>query len=246
MIIKIAIADENREYAEKMLDILEGYEKISLSIYTDKRILEQILNAKHFDVLLFVPSVFDEQTGGSFVLAGGKGLGGMDSFLGEDINCVMKTRSLLQSEMERLFYLRQSDGSGNICEMTEADLKELVKRIGKTEMFDHLIIDMEIVLLGRAIRICEAAEKIVLLEKGGACAMRKLECFLAQVYVIKECGSKTYRAFHWDMGRGSKTSAEIPIIGKIGPGQNSGAAQFVTMLAGDAGGNRFMPLCEGQ
>lgn len=61
MMIKIAIADKNREYVEKMVNVLEGYEGITLFAYTDRQALEQALLTRHFDVLLFDPSVYQGQ-----------------------------------------------------------------------------------------------------------------------------------------------------------------------------------------
>lgn len=61
MIIKMAIADNNDEYIERLLNVLEGYEDLNLSVYTDRSALEQALASKHFDVFLFDPSVYDGQ-----------------------------------------------------------------------------------------------------------------------------------------------------------------------------------------
>lgn len=61
MILKIAIADANTEYAEKILSVLEGYDNLNLSLYTDKAALELALTSKQFDILLFDSSVYDGQ-----------------------------------------------------------------------------------------------------------------------------------------------------------------------------------------
>lgn len=61
MMIKIAIADKNREYVEKMMSVLEGYEGVTLFVYTDRHALEQALLTRRFDVLLFDPSVYQGQ-----------------------------------------------------------------------------------------------------------------------------------------------------------------------------------------
>lgn len=61
MIIKIAIAENNEVYLERLMNVFEEYEELSLSVYTDKRSLENALSARHFDVLLFNPEIFDGQ-----------------------------------------------------------------------------------------------------------------------------------------------------------------------------------------
>lgn len=61
MHIKIAIADKNLEYANRMLNVMEGYEGVSISVYTDEKALEQALVSKQIDVLLFDSSVFQGQ-----------------------------------------------------------------------------------------------------------------------------------------------------------------------------------------
>ncbi|MEY8524317.1 hypothetical protein AALA90_15020 [Lachnospiraceae bacterium 38-10] len=61
MNIKLAIADENEEYIERLLNVLKDYDDLSISVYTDKKNLEKALSEKYFDVLLFDMSVYEEQ-----------------------------------------------------------------------------------------------------------------------------------------------------------------------------------------
>lgn len=70
MLMRVAVADENAEYVRRILSVLEEYENLSLSAYTDKQEFEKALEKKHFDVLLFDPSVSDGQkTAGKTSLA---------------------------------------------------------------------------------------------------------------------------------------------------------------------------------
>lgn len=62
MRIRIAIADENRDYVERLLCVLEDYEDLAISVYTDERSLNEALVSKRFDVLLFDPQIFKLQT----------------------------------------------------------------------------------------------------------------------------------------------------------------------------------------
>lgn len=61
MIIKIAIADSNHDYIERLTNVLEGYNELNISIYTEKSALELALTTKKFDVLLFDPSIYQGQ-----------------------------------------------------------------------------------------------------------------------------------------------------------------------------------------
>lgn len=57
MILNIAIADENSEYIRRILDVLEGYEDLDISVFTDEDSLEEALKNRKFDVLLFDESI---------------------------------------------------------------------------------------------------------------------------------------------------------------------------------------------
>lgn len=61
MNIKLAIADKNEEYIKRLLNVLEEYDDLSISVYTDKKSLEKALAEKNFDVLLFDASVCEGQ-----------------------------------------------------------------------------------------------------------------------------------------------------------------------------------------
>ena len=62
MRIRIAIADENRDYVERLVYALEDYEDLTISVYTDEKSLNEALVSKRFDVLLFDPTIFRMQT----------------------------------------------------------------------------------------------------------------------------------------------------------------------------------------
>jgi cellulose biosynthesis protein BcsQ len=61
MIIKLAIADTNDEYIERLSNELQKYKDIYISVYTDKQGLEYALQTKKFDVLLFSPDMYNGQ-----------------------------------------------------------------------------------------------------------------------------------------------------------------------------------------
>lgn len=61
MNISIAIADKNEIYLERLVEVLQEYEDLSISIFTDTEILEKTLQSKKFDVLLFDPDISEKK-----------------------------------------------------------------------------------------------------------------------------------------------------------------------------------------
>lgn len=58
MIIKVAIADKNKEYIERLVVGLEKYSDISLAVYSDEESLERAFQERKYDVFLFDPDVY--------------------------------------------------------------------------------------------------------------------------------------------------------------------------------------------
>ncbi|MBQ7774491.1 MAG: AAA family ATPase [Lachnospiraceae bacterium] len=61
MNISIAIADINRNYLERLVEVLQEYEDLSVSIFTNAERLEEALQAKHYDIVLFDPDICDKK-----------------------------------------------------------------------------------------------------------------------------------------------------------------------------------------
>lgn len=61
MLIKIAIADDDNEYVKRLVYGLEKYNNLNISVYTEAKNLENALQTKKFDILLFTPQVFKGQ-----------------------------------------------------------------------------------------------------------------------------------------------------------------------------------------
>lgn len=57
--VRIAVADENEEYLNRLVIVLEEYKDLSLSVYTDRSSLETALDTRTFDILLFDPNLYD-------------------------------------------------------------------------------------------------------------------------------------------------------------------------------------------
>ncbi len=87
MIIRVAVADTNKEYVKRLLAVLEEYKDISISAYTNEEALQQALAARRFDILLLDPAMsgkemengkkplviwLSEEGGGSSAGAGGR------------------------------------------------------------------------------------------------------------------------------------------------------------------------------
>lgn len=61
MNISIAIADANREYLSRLVEGLQEYEELTVSVYTDAQHLENALQSKRFDIVLFDPDIDDDR-----------------------------------------------------------------------------------------------------------------------------------------------------------------------------------------
>ena len=61
MNISIAIVDNNRLYLERLVEVLQEYEDLSVSIYTNSELLEKSLEVKKYDSVLFNPDICDEK-----------------------------------------------------------------------------------------------------------------------------------------------------------------------------------------
>jgi len=62
MLIKIAVADDDQQYVQRLVYGLEHYNSLNISVYTETKSLENALQTKRFDVLLFTPRVFKGQS----------------------------------------------------------------------------------------------------------------------------------------------------------------------------------------
>ena len=62
MIIKVAIADTNQNYLERLMAGLEKYEDLNLSVYTDGDSLKQAFQERKYDVLLFSPDIYANES----------------------------------------------------------------------------------------------------------------------------------------------------------------------------------------
>lgn len=61
MNISVAIADVNRDYLERLVEVLEDYEELSVSMFTNADRLEQALQTKRFDIVLFDPDISEKK-----------------------------------------------------------------------------------------------------------------------------------------------------------------------------------------
>lgn len=61
MVIKVAIAEDHEEYLTRLINGLEKYNELNLSLYTERASLEKALTTKKFDILLFNPALYDGQ-----------------------------------------------------------------------------------------------------------------------------------------------------------------------------------------
>lgn len=60
MNISIAIADPNKEYVERLLEVLQQYDELTIHIYTNGQKFQAAIDEDRFDVALFDPDITDE------------------------------------------------------------------------------------------------------------------------------------------------------------------------------------------
>ncbi|MBR4082973.1 MAG: AAA family ATPase [Lachnospiraceae bacterium] len=61
MNISIAIADTNKSYRERLVEVLQEYEDLSVSVFTNAERLEETLQTKNFDIVFFDPDICDKK-----------------------------------------------------------------------------------------------------------------------------------------------------------------------------------------
>ncbi|MCM1213273.1 MAG: hypothetical protein NC331_11530 [Lachnospiraceae bacterium] len=62
MQVRIAVADNDKEYLDRLVSVLEEYKDLVLSVYTDADSLETALTSRKFDIILFDSDLYDGQT----------------------------------------------------------------------------------------------------------------------------------------------------------------------------------------
>lgn len=61
MNISIAIVDKNREYLDRLVEVLQEYKELTVSLFTSAERLEQVLQTKKIDIVLYDPDICDEE-----------------------------------------------------------------------------------------------------------------------------------------------------------------------------------------
>lgn len=61
MNISIAIVDTNREYVERLSEVLQQYHDLTLSLFTNFDSLQKALEQNRFDIVLFDPDISRER-----------------------------------------------------------------------------------------------------------------------------------------------------------------------------------------
>lgn len=57
MNVSIAIADQNKEYVERLLEVLQQYDELTIHVYTNGQKLQTAMDGGRFDVVLFDPDI---------------------------------------------------------------------------------------------------------------------------------------------------------------------------------------------
>ena len=59
MSIRLVVADTDKEYLKRLMDVLQGYDDLQLSYYSNKESLQNGLLNKRIDVLLYSPDIYN-------------------------------------------------------------------------------------------------------------------------------------------------------------------------------------------
>jgi len=107
MNISIAIVDKNREYLDRLVEVLQEYKELTVSLFTSAERLEQVLQTKKIDIVLFDPDISEDE-----VKFNGCGLGiclysdeAQNTTLYSDVPKVLKYQrvSMLYKEIVKLY-----------------------------------------------------------------------------------------------------------------------------------------------
>lgn len=333
--IKIALADSDLDYIGRLETVLNNYKELAISIYSEKKALENALASKKFDVLLFDPSIYEGQIevgkdtlvimlyddelpvpdgcasykkvkkfqristtyqqimyeyseyaqrkgiviggnktrtiavyspiGGSgkttvalatalrlslegkktFYMnledaasddcflqsSSDKGLSEIAANLGTNIDFTMKIQGILQQKNDCMFYLKHFDSPNDVYELSGDERIDLLEKIENTKLFDVIVIDMSSSLKAEELKIFEAVDSILLVERNSSISNTKMKLFLNQMHIINNNKSKMSRVINFNMGMGSGVESDIPVVGTINATQNPESAGFISWLA---------------
>ena len=333
--IKIALADSDLDYIGRLETVLNNYKELAISIYSEKKALENALASKKFDVLLFDPSIYEGQIevgkdtlvimlyddelpvpdgcasykkvkkfqristtyqqimyeyseyaqrkgiviggnktrtiavyspiGGSgkttvalatalrlslegkktFYMnledaasddcflqsSSDKGLSEIAANLGTNIDFTMKIQGILQQKNDCMFYLKHFDSPNDVYELSGDERIDLLEKIENTKLFDVIVIDMSSSLKAEELKIFEAVDSILLVERNSSISNNKMKLFLNQMHIINSNKSKMSRVINFNMGMGSRVESDIPVVGTINATQNPESAGFISWLA---------------
>ncbi len=318
MNISIAIADSNKNYLERLVEGLQEYEELSVSVFTNARLLEQAMENKRFDVVLFDPDIDDNKLylgntklaiclysdearntalyadnckiikyqrisklykeivkeyadkagyslekdnsqnariiamyspiGGSgkttlalalgtkFALTGknvliisleqmesaiaygvssedGEGVTMLLEALGESTNFELKLKSLVKTMANNVSYLEGFDRVVDYNTVTKEEMEGVITKIKKVGNYDAVVIDMGCTIDAIGQVVFSVADTIVVVEKSGELAARKLDLFANQA-ITCEYAEKMVKLVNFAEGNASG-KLNMPGIGMV-------------------------------
>ncbi len=319
MNISIAIVDVNKEYLRRLAEGLEEYEELSVSIYTDIKLLEKTLETKQFDVILFDPDVSEERLsfhnakvwmalyseearnsvmyrdcdkvikyqrisklykdvikvysdkagyiadfsnlqstkvvavyspiGGAgkttialslankFQMQGKKvlfmsseqldsssyanpieeteGITMLIEAAEEASGFELKLNCAIRKEMTGIFFIDGFERIVDYSTVTKEEMAGVVDKIRKYGSYDVVIIDMQSMIDGIGQAILEQADHVVVVERGGEIATRKMELFMRQAIVMEHANKMCTVVNFADANSNRSIMANVPNIGYV-------------------------------
>lgn len=336
MNISIAIADANRNYLERFVEVLQEYEELSVSIFTNAELLEKALESKRYDIVLFDPDIseknltffnvklkiclysedaqntalyadcvkvikfqrisriykeiikaYADKAGyladfdsdkvtnvvGVYSPIGGSGkttmalsiacklltygkevlflsMEQLDSTscvnvhtedadgitvllesMGESINFELKIKGLVKKGLNGISYIEGFERFVDYNTVTKEEIEELIEKIRRCGICDVLIIDMESRIDSIGQTVFEKADCIVVVEKAGDVAIRKMNMFAKQALTC-EHKSKMCTVINFaDNNVGQGDQLDVPNIGSVPNVGNRALRDVVQLIA---------------
>ncbi|MBQ7766819.1 MAG: AAA family ATPase [Lachnospiraceae bacterium] len=332
MNISIAIVDKDKDYVARLVEVLQEYEDLNVSVFTNVDLLEETLLTKKIDVVLFDPDVSDSKIsllnakmwiclysdearntsyytdcekvikyqriskiykevikayadkvgswvdfdrsqntkiigvyspiGGSgkttvaFSLASkfssfGKkvlylsleqldasgllnprteeedGITQLFEAIGENINFELKLKGITKKGFNDIYYVEGFERIIDYNTITSDEMKEVIERIKKSGSFDIIILDMGSALDSLCEVCLEISDSLVLVEKAGEIAAKKIEMFATQVFV-REWMGKMFKVCNFMENNAILSNRlDVPNIGNI---PNFGTQTFKNVI----------------
>ncbi|MGN0642449.1 MAG: AAA family ATPase [Huintestinicola sp.] len=149
-----------------------------------------------------------------FPIEGRKGIGELIGAIDGNINQTLKAESLVKKSSDNVLYFDRFENLLDIYEVNDEDISKLLSIISSSEICDLIIIDMNTSLNICSRAVLDAADKIILMERGDRISDSKVSLFAGQKNVFGPYKEKMFSLFNMSKGN-EESAAGIGTIGHI-------------------------------